>query len=82
MESPEMDQMECVCGEVLTGVKEKRWEPGKPKPEGPRSQLWDQFRQHMLRPDHQPGGAQWVEAYRKTDMAQAKAKSAQRAAGV
>jgi len=45
----EMDQMECVCGEILIGEKGK-------------GELARQYAEHQLRPDHQITAGQWLEA--------------------
>ena len=62
----EMDQMECVCGEILTGEKGK-------------GELARQYAEHQLRPDHQITAAQWLEAQRRIEAGKERAKKQQSA---
>lgn len=57
----EMDQMECICGEILKGEKGK-------------SQLAEQYKEHMLRSDHKVNPEQWTEAAIRIDKAKETAK--------
>ena len=49
-----MDEMTCVCGEVLRGEKGK-------------GQLYEQYTKHLSKPDHNPSPAAWAEAYKKIE---------------
>lgn len=62
----EMDEMECVCGEILKGEKGK-------------GELAKQYAEHQLRPDHQISPAQWTEAANR--IARNKENAAKRTAG-
>jgi hypothetical protein len=58
----ELDEMECLCGEILRGEKGK-------------GQLFDQYQNHMLREDHKPKSEAWSEAADRIDKAKERAKS-------
>jgi hypothetical protein len=62
------DEMECVCGEVLR--TEEQSEQGQAE----TGKLWEQYQEHMARPDHRPSGIQWLEAGRRIAEAREKAK--------
>lgn len=57
----EMDQMECVCGEVLRGERGK-------------GQLWSQYQEHLSRLDHQIRPGQWMKAHELIEKGKEKAK--------
>ncbi len=59
-----MDEMECVCGEVLRGEKGK-------------GQLAAQYAEHMKRPDHQAKPEQWFEAQKRIEAGKERMKSRQ-----
>ena len=59
----EMDEMECVCGEVLRGEKGK-------------GELWKQYQEHLSRPDHNPSPAAWAEAYKRIEAGKERMKQA------
>lgn len=61
MEPVVMDEMECLCGEVLRGEKGK---------------IAKQYLEHMARADHQASPAQWTEAYERIQEWKAKRKLA------
>jgi hypothetical protein len=60
----QMDEMECVCGEVLRGEKGK-------------GDLARQYAEHRKRPDHQCSPAQWTEAQKRIEAGKERAKSRQ-----
>ena len=68
-----LDEMTCVCGEVLTGLQRPKSLRGIVPELG---NLARQFRQHMLRPDHQASGAQWIEAGARISKAKDNARTA------
>lgn len=62
----EMDEMTCLCGEILRGEKGK-------------GEIAKQYDQHMMREDHKASPAQWGEAYRRIESAKERAKKQQSA---
>jgi len=72
-----MDEMECVCGEILRGEQISAEERAAGKKE--LGNLWRQFREHMARPDHQPRAEQWLEAGKRIEVARERAKKSARA---
>jgi len=63
----EMDEMTCVCGEVLRGEKGK-------------GELARQYQEHMLREDHKSSPAQWATAYEKIQAGKERAKAKEKKA--
>lgn len=59
-----MEEMVCMCGEALRG------ELGK-------GQIWEQWENHLKRPDHQASPAQWKTAYDRIAEWKEKAKKQQ-----
>lgn len=64
-----MDEMECICGEVLRAEQSDEGE----KELGNLAKL---YAEHMSRPDHKANPAQWLEAYKKIEGWKEKAKRA------
>jgi hypothetical protein len=58
----EMDEMECVCGEVFRAPKGK-------------GLLAAQYAEHIKRPDHNASPAQWTEAQKRIEAAKERQKS-------
>jgi len=65
-----MDEMECVCGEILRAEQSDKGE----KELGGLMKL---FREHMAREDHKPKAEQWVEAYQRIEAGRERSKSQQ-----
>lgn len=62
------DEMTCICGEVLTTEEQSdkcQTETGK---------LWEQYQEHLRRPDHAVSPAQWAEAADRMSQWKEKAK--------
>jgi hypothetical protein len=80
----EMDEMACVCGEVLRAPKEEIWRrsehPNEEPPAG-RGQLWKLYQEHMNREDHQPSQKQWLECHEKIVKARERAASFAKSTG-
>lgn len=64
------DEMECICGEVLTTEEQSD------RPEKETGKLWEQYQDHLRRPDHQISPGQWATAHEKIQEMKEKAKSA------